>query len=386
MTRKRSDRGSGAIFRDAERGGYRLQITLDGKRYVRRGKTRAEVIDKRAALLREQARGELSVDRQATVGSIVDRYVDRVVPNRKGGTLAPSTLARYKWAAEHLNRELGTKKAATLTTREVEAALDRLAATPFSRDSLSKIHRVLVAALDDAVRRSDLVRNPAAPAHLPPAAKQPRRRQSLSPTDAGRLLDALDDERLGALFAMMLLLGLRPSEAAATYWEAIDGHVVNVTRSVRHNRGRPEIVESLKTAGAARTLEMPDDLVDMLDRHRARQAAERLAAPTWIHPELVFTTAKGGVLTNTQLNRELRDLCRRLNVKVDGPNGRELPDCYVLRHSCASLLSDRGVPNETIADLLGHTSTRMVDQTYRHRLRPTVAAARDQDWRTAAGN
>ena len=383
MTRKRSDKGNGAIFRDSERGGYRLQITIDGKRYVRRGKTRAEVIDKRSALLRDHARGELAIDRTVTVGAIVGRYVDRVVPNRKGGALAPSTLDRYRWAAELLDRELGSKKAAALTTREVEAALDRLAATPFSRDSLSKILRVLVAALDDAVRRSELIRNPAAPAQLPTSTKQPRQRHSLSPTDASRLLDALDDERLGALFAMMLLLGLRPSEAAAVYWQAIDGHVVNVTRSVRHNRGRPEVVESLKTAGAARTLEMPDDLVAMLDRHRARQAAERLAAPTWIHPELVFTTPRGGVLSNTQLNRELREVCRRLDITVETPAGREVPDCYVLRHSCASLLADRGVPNETIADLLGHTTTRMVDQTYRHRLRPTVAAARDQDWRQA---
>ncbi|MFT4616859.1 MAG: integrase, partial [Halioglobus sp.] len=55
-----------------------------------------------------------------------------------------------------------------------------------------------------------------------------------------------------------------------------------------------------------------------------------------------------------------------------------------LRHSCASLLSDEGVPNELIADLLGHTTTRMVDQTYRHRLRPVVSVAANATW--AGGN
>ena len=46
-----------------------------------------------------------------------------------------------------------------------------------------------------------------------------------------------------------------------------------------------------------------------------------------------------------------------------------------LRHSCASILSEHGVPLELIADLLGHTTTRMLDQTYRHRPRRAVDAA-----------
>ena len=41
-----------------------------------------------------------------------------------------------------------------------------------------------------------------------------------------------------------------------------------------------------------------------------------------------------------------------------------------------------GVSNEEIADLLGHTTTRMVDQIYVHRLRPTVDVAVTADWVT----
>src|SRR5262245_23955071 len=39
---------------------------------------------------------------------------------------------------------------------------------------------------------------------------------------------------------------------------------------------------------------------------------------------------------------------------------------YDLRHSACSLLSFYGVPNERIADILGHATTRMVDEVYRH--------------------
>ena len=41
---------------------------------------------------------------------------------------------------------------------------------------------------------------------------------------------------------------------------------------------------------------------------------------------------------------------------------------YDLRHSACSLLSFFGVPNERIADILGHATTRMVDEVYRHPL------------------
>ena len=43
-----------------------------------------------------------------------------------------------------------------------------------------------------------------------------------------------------------------------------------------------------------------------------------------------------------------------------------------LRHSAASLLSAAGVPLEVIADVLGHASTRMLEQHYRHQVNTFV--------------
>jgi integrase len=38
-----------------------------------------------------------------------------------------------------------------------------------------------------------------------------------------------------------------------------------------------------------------------------------------------------------------------------------------LRHSFVSLLSDSGIPIEDISRLLGHSSTTVTEQVYRHR-------------------
>jgi integrase len=39
-----------------------------------------------------------------------------------------------------------------------------------------------------------------------------------------------------------------------------------------------------------------------------------------------------------------------------------------LRHSCATLLYSMGVPLATISDIMGHSSTRVTDAIYRHRV------------------
>ncbi|WP_435875693.1 tyrosine-type recombinase/integrase [Nonomuraea jabiensis] len=43
-----------------------------------------------------------------------------------------------------------------------------------------------------------------------------------------------------------------------------------------------------------------------------------------------------------------------------------------LRHSFVSIMSDQGVPIETIADLVGHTGTSVTEAVYRHQLRPVI--------------
>lgn len=43
-----------------------------------------------------------------------------------------------------------------------------------------------------------------------------------------------------------------------------------------------------------------------------------------------------------------------------------------LRHSFVSIMSDNGVPIETIADLVGHASTAVTEEVYRHQLNRVI--------------
>ena len=369
-------------MKDTSRGGFIGRLTIDGKQYVRRGKTKSEVSDKLNALRRDHLTGNLSADTTTTVEALLTHYLDRAVPNRKGGNLSPTALYRYRWAANHITEQIGRKRVASLTYRDVELMLDRLATAPYdlSRDSLKKIHGLLKRALENAVKRGDLAKNVATWAELPGAVKEEAKRYSLSKKMTERLIAGVQTDRMGVMFATQVLLALRPGEVAALYWSDIDfeAGTVNITRGrLTDDRGHSSVKDELKTRRAKRTLEAPQVLLEMLKAHQYWQKVERIAAPQWVNEELVFTSTVGSVIEPVAARRHLARLCKDLDVWVETDEGKRSPLPYELRHTGTSLYSDAGVAQEEIADLMGLASTRMIEARYRHRLRPTVSVARD---------
>lgn len=379
MARKaqRRGHGEGTVYVNS-RGQYVAEREVDGKRLRAYGRDRTAARGALAELVRQHSAGTLSTDRRVTVEHAVRRFLDRAVPNRAGGSLAPATRTQHAWAGGHIIAGLGSKRLDRLTVQHVEDFLDTLtstrAARPMSRSSLRLVRGTLALALDEAVRRRELVHNVARSAHLPADAAPTAPRRSLTPDEARTLLAELRTEPNGAMFGIMLRLGLRPGEAAGLLWSSIDGHVLTVSRARQVAGGRVHLVDELKTTAARRSLEVPDDLVAWLGEHRRAQAAQRLAARDWHDPALMFASPTGRLVDPHHGRSQLRAVCLRAGVPTITPNE--------LRHSCASLLADEGVRNEDIADLLGHTTTRMVEQTYRHRLRPTIDVARRASWAT----
>lgn len=386
-TKKRRERGTGNVRPDPSRPGSWIgAVQIDGRRYTARGRTKTDVSAKLAALKAEAltGTGRSQNDNRMTVAQLVELYIAREVPNlkRDGAALAPRTLESYDQAGALITAELGRKRLATLDVHDVEKMYDRLATRdvrPMGKASLEKLSAKLGQMLDFAVKRKYVGTNVAKLATITPTAARRRTRKSLQPDEARTLLAALHDERNGAMWALSLLCGLRPGEAAGLYWGdlALDATppTVNVTRAVRMVRGKAIISDDLKTTASKRTVAMPADLAARLEAHRKAQVAERLAAKSWGDERLVFASPAGNVYDPSNARDDLAAICDRADVPRILPNE--------LRHSCASLLADEGVPNESIADLLGHTTTRMVDQTYRHRLRPVVDVATRATWAQA---
>lgn len=387
MAKTRRPKGAGSIFQDAENPKRWIgKVRIDGRLRKVSGTSRTDVQKKLDALKAKAATGDLP-SQSITVKKLVDIFMERRLPNIRvnGRPLAPASVQVYQWAAKIIAAEIGTRKVDSLTIDNVESMLDRLADGGMSKASLHKVKSKLGQFIDEGRRRKYVRDNVARDATLPgdrssaAGFKAQAERTALKPDEARTLLEALRSERNGLMYALSLTLGLRPGEAAGLFWRDVDldgaTPSVNVTRGVQRDSGQIGISDELKTGKAKRTIELTPDLVDWFRVHRRAQLTERMAADRWLDDRLVFTTPTGHVTDPARNRRNLVRICKTTKVPQVRPNE--------LRHSCASLLADQGVPNESIADLLGHTTTRMVDQTYLHRLRPVVSVATLATWTQA---
>jgi integrase len=163
------------------------------------------------------------------------------------------------------------------------------------------------------------------------------------------------------------MLGLRPGELTGLRWDDLDLKVgtLTVAGSLKNERGHPRLGET-KTK-QSRTLDLPSPVLAALRAHSTRQKEERLGiGSTWRATGLVFTTEVGTPIDPSNLRRTTKALCEDAGGEPVSPN--ELG-----RHSAASLLYDAGMSLAAIADLLGHSSTRMLEAHYRHRVRASFS-------------
>jgi len=119
--------------------------------------------------------------------------------------------------------------------------------------------------------------------------------------------------------------------------------------------------------------------VAALRRHRARQAAERLATgAAWQDWGLVFTNETGQPLSGIHVLRyEFFPLLKRAGL----PRVR----FHDLRHSCATLLLGSGVNPKIVSEMLGHSTVAITLDLYSHVL-PTMQEAAASALETALGN
>ncbi|HET9118042.1 MAG TPA: site-specific integrase [Pseudonocardiaceae bacterium] len=149
--------------------------------------------------------------------------------------------------------------------------------------------------------------------------------------EATTFLAAIREHRLYALFAVAIALGMRRGEALGLRWEDVDLAESTITMAMQLQRVAGELRhDETKTDDSTRVVALPGQCVRALRRHRAQQAADRLAAgDRWTDSGLVFTTRKGTPLEPGNINRTFDTLVKRAGVKRIR--------FHDLRHSCATL-------------------------------------------------
>ena len=127
---------------------------------------------------------------------------------------------------------------------------------------------------------------------------------------------------------------------------------------------------STKSARSRRAVALPGPALEALKTWRTNQARERLAAIAWVDDGWLFTTPIGTALDQSNAKKAYK----RLAATAGAPSAT----FHGLRHSAATVLLEEGVPMRVVAEILGHSSTRLTADTYSHataRLTQEAAAA-----------
>ncbi len=227
-------------------------------------------------------------------------------------------------------------------------------------------------ALTWAQRRNLIARNVAAHSELPTTNPTDKTGKTMTVEQAQQFLAAAAGTELEAMWTLMLYLGVRPGEAAGLSWDDINFNdaVIHIWRARKTGDRGTTIIGETKTSGSVRSLDTPDIVLSALERHRGLQDTQReLAGSEWSNPDNLVFTSPTGKPTDPKADRT--EFARRID--TSGISGDWTPN--LLRHTAASLMAHAGLPIEHVADQLGHTDLRMLQQHYRHRIKPTINGA-----------
>ena len=297
------------------------------------------------------------------MGAFLDRWVNRSLP----GQVGEKTLDSYADTVRlHLVPAFGRKVLRRLTVAQIDEFLSWKRSKGYSENSVRIFRAVLRRALRQAEREGLVTRNVAALSAAPRVRGDEGR--ALSVEQARTLLAAVRGTRHEALLTIMLAFGLRRGEALGLHWSALswEAGTLKVTHGVKCIRVRTDselrtqlVVGELKTPKSRRTLFLTPQMVEMLRRHRARQAVERMAVgEAWEDRDLIFPSEVGTPLDPDNVSHLFSRICRRA--------GLGHWHLHELRHSGASLMLAQGTDLYVVSEVLGHSSVVITKDVYGH--------------------
>jgi len=185
--------------------------------------------------------------------------------------------------------------------------------------------------------------------------------RTMNQEDMTRFLEAAKATSYYVLFYQALFTGMRRSELLALRWCDVDLLLcqAHVSRTLHQLKTGEIVIGVPKSAKGRRMISLPPSAALLLQEHRDRQSAQRLALGIPLKDEdLIFSTLDGKPLRPNTVTRAWSALAVRC-----GLEGLRLHDA---RHSHASLMLTQGVHPKIVQERLGHATIAVTLDTYSH--------------------
>ena len=319
--------------------------------------------------------GSVPHDDRLTVAGYLTEWLE----SKAAAGTRPTTVRSYRQHVEtYLVPHLGCIRLGDLSPVQVDRMLRAISFDPAGCRTLSpatvrRVHATLRGALSSAKKHRLVRYNAAEDIELP---REPRKQvRPWEAAELGLFLDYIADQRLGPLFEVMAMTGLRRGEACGLRWDDVDvqrGRLVVRQQIVQIGIAAPcpyclrvhrnFAFGAPKTAsGENRVVDLDEQTIRVLTDHLGAQDAERVKwGSTWDEHGLVFCREDGSPLSP--------EIVTRLFGRLSANAGLRRVRLHDLRHGQASLLLAAGVPLAVVSKRLGHSSISLTSDTYSHLL------------------
>lgn len=321
-------------------------------------------------------------DASLTASEYAKRYVKTLSSTE---AIERSTATNYKYTLLYIDDGLGDTTLAALSPSKIQEWETSLLERGLSASTVGKAHRLLKQVCKHAAAIGDIPLNPC------DLVKPPKRTQgnpnALDKAGSSKVLSilgAMDDTPLSIAAYIAMFTGMRRGEICALAWGDVDlEHAeIAVNRSMGMDDGSAYI-KTPKTGGSRRTIPIPSQLVQVLERYRSKMYAEWQAyAMQLVIPKTEADFSKlyviGDVAGNWQnpamLTKGWATLAKSFNIiSAEG----KLCTFHDLRHSFATRAISEGADVKSVSSILGHSNAAMTLNIY-------ASADADAKRRTAA--
>jgi integrase len=307
--RRRNDEGSLTLRKD---GLWGARVFHEGQRIAVYGKTKEEARQKLHALQRKQDQGLLLVTFQMLLKDYLVQWLENIQHR-----VRPKTLADYKDLVRcHLIPRLGQVRLKKLEPEHIQKAWNDMLKERRSYSLVEHCHLCLSTALNDAMRRQFIYRNPCQMVSPPRAVKKEVNPPDVNTTN--RLLETARGTEYFEVLHTAFYTGMRRGELLAVRWRDVnlDMGTLSVNRSVYRAKGAQFIYQEPKTAKGRRLVDLPPESVLVLRRLRERQEADGQLQGYIVNEDtLVFSYRDGSLILPRGLTGAFVRLMRRAGLE-----------------------------------------------------------------------
>lgn len=330
-------------------------------------KEQKAVLEKARAFMDQWARGVRYDLKDLTLSE----YLRRWLRDSVSGSVKQTTYDGYERTIRlYIEPEIGGLNLRDVMPAHIQALYRTKLDTGLSNRTVRYIYQTLNPALKQAVKWGLIERNPVE-ATRPPR-KIRKKLTVFTPDQAAAFFEACREDRLGPLYVVAGITGMREGELLGLSWTDLDlaepRPLLRITHQLVRSTKGTSIEPSTKT-DEDRAVPLAKLAVDALRVQRKTQVEERLkAGSAWRETGLVFTTPIGTWIDPSNLTQyHLKPFLAR----------HDLPKIrfHDLRHSLATILAILGAHPVEVQGWFGHADIQTTLNLYTHYFAPMQDSA-----------